>query len=383
MTTTVAARRAQERWFLDRGLPSVLTRRARLRAVWRRSAPCLAFAATIAACSAATYLLTGRHEYVGAPVAVQRIGLAVALVSIPVGAGIGWVVARKLTDHAEAGVSTVSAVIALVGGAVKGLTFGQHFGYLVWGLVSIAFVVVLTASGLGSVLGWAVRLAGTQIVAVWGLLVRALPVVLLSVLVFFDTAVWDLAASISTARFLWALAIFVVIAAAFVVQGTMDHAKPTLMAATASSRHAERLADTPFEDMPDPAEVRPLARGERFNIIFILAATQLARILTVAFSTWLLFFMMSLVLITPELLRDWSAHTPTHGTLLGYPIPVAEAVIKMTLFLGALTFMYVSARAVGDGEYRYQFLDPLIDDLKLTLLARNRYLNSPPDNRSG
>ena len=383
MDPQLRTRRAEERWFLDRGLPSVLTQRARLQAIWPRSAPCLAFFATLAAVSATTYWLTGRHEYIGAPVVVQRIGLAAALLSIPVAAGIGWFVARMLTDHAQAIVSTVSAVVAVVSGTVKGLTFQQHLGYLVTGVVSVALVLVLTASGLGSVIGWAVRLARTQIVAIWGLLIRALPVVLLSVLVFFNTAVWTLVATLSTARFGLALAIFVVIAAAFVVEGTMEHAKPTLMAATASSRHTERLADTPFEDMPDPAEARPLRRGERFNIIFILAATQLARILTVAFVTWLLFFMMSLVLITPELLRTWSQHAPTYETVLGYPIPVARALIEMTLFLGALTFMYVSARAVGDGEYRYKFLDPLIDDLELTLLARNRYLNNPPDNRSG
>lgn len=45
----------------------------------------------------------------------------------------------------------------------------------------------------------------------------------------------------------------------------------------------------------------------------------------------------------------------------------------MTLFLTALTFMYVSARAVGDGEYRSAFLDPLLDDLKILVTARNRY----------
>jgi hypothetical protein len=39
MDSTIAARRAAERWFLDRGLPSVITRRARLRAIWPRSAP--------------------------------------------------------------------------------------------------------------------------------------------------------------------------------------------------------------------------------------------------------------------------------------------------------------------------------------------------------
>ena len=119
-----------------------------------------------------------------------------------------------------------------------------------------------------------------------------------------------MAASLGTARFGLALAIFVVIAAAFVVQETMEHAKPTLMAATASSRHAERLVGTPFEHMPDPAEVRPLTQGQRFNVVFVLAATQLARIFTVAFVTWALFFMMGLVLMTPELMRNWTQHAP-------------------------------------------------------------------------
>lgn len=375
MTTTVAASRAQERWFLDRGLPSVLTQRARLQAIWPRSAPYLAFNATLSAFSAATYELTGRHEYyIGAPIAVQRIALAVALFALPAAAGIGWFVARMLTDHSQAIAATVSAVIGVAGTTVKGLTFEHHMVRLIAGVAGIVLVLALTASGLGSVIGWAVRLALTQVVAAWGLLIRALPVVLLSVLVFFNTAVWAMAASLSTARFGLALVIFVVIAAAFVVQETMEHAKPTLMAANASSRHAERLADTPFEHMPDPAEVRPLTRGERVNVVFVLAATQLARIFTVASVAWASFFIMGLVLVTPELMRTWTQRTPTYGVLLGHPIPVPQALIQMSLFLGALTFMYVSARAVGDGEYRYQFLDPLIDDLKLTLLARNRYL---------
>ena len=374
MTRTDEAHRAAERWFLDRGLPSVLTQRARLRAIWPRSAPCLAFFATLSACSTATYQLTGRHEYGDAPIAVQRIGVAAALLALPVAAGIGWFVARMITDRSQAIVSTVAAVISIASGTVKGLTFQQHLVYLITAVVAVVLVLVLTASGLGSVIGWAVRLALTQIVAAWGLLLRALPVVLLSVLVFFNIAVWAMAASLTRARFVLALTIFLAIAAAFLVQETIEHAKPTLIAATASSRHAERLVDTPFEHMPAPAEVRPLTRGERFNVVFVLAATQLARVFTVAFVTWALFFIMGLVLTTPELVRTWTQHTLTYDILLGYPILVPQALIRVTMFLGALTFMYVSARAVGDGEYEHRFLDPLIDDLKLTLLARNRYL---------
>ena len=59
--------------------------------------------------------------------------------------------------------------------------------------------------------------------------------------------------------------------------------------------------------------------------------------------------------------------------VLGWTVPVPDSLIHMSLFLGALTFMYISARAVGDADYRSTFLDPLIDDLHATLIARNRY----------
>ena len=64
---------------------------------------------------------------------------------------------------------------------------------------------------------------------------------------------------------------------------------------------------------------------------------------------------------------------PSDGTVLGMTIPVPDSLIQITLFLGALTFMYVSARTLSDADYRTQFFDPLIDDLRLTLVARNRY----------
>jgi hypothetical protein len=96
----------------------------------------------------------------------------------------------------------------------------------------------------------------------------------------------------------------------------------------------------------------------------------------VAWVTQLLFFVAGLVMLTPELLRQWTQHSLIHATTFGVPLPVPQAFINMIFFLGTLTFMYVSARSVGDGEYRREFLDPLIEDLKVTLLARNRYLNN-------
>jgi hypothetical protein len=46
--------------------------------------------------------------------------------------------------------------------------------------------------------------------------------------------------------------------------------------------------------------------------------------------------------------------------------------------LTAITFMYLAAKVVTDAAYRAQFLEPLTDDVRLTLVARDRYRSSLP-----
>ena len=139
-------------------------------------------------------------------------------------------------------------------------------------------------------------------------------------------------------------------------------------------KDTEGLADTPFASMPDPPASPKLRKTERVNVVFVLATSQLMQILVVAVVIAAIFFVLGLILLTPALLAE-STHSKgsTDGTLLGMTLPVPQALIHTTLFLVALAFMYIGARAVGDGEYRSTFLDPLIDDLHTTLIARNRY----------
>lgn len=106
---------------------------------------------------------------------------------------------------------------------------------------------------------------------------------------------------------------------------------------------------------------------------FVLVVSQLAHIMVVAVVTALLFFVLGLILLSPELLAVWTRNGSSDGTLLGMTIPVPQALIQVTMFLTALTFMYLSARAVTDAQYREQYLNPAIDDFRLTLAARNRY----------
>ncbi|MEE6163262.1 MULTISPECIES: hypothetical protein [unclassified Mycolicibacterium] len=376
MTAQAADLRAAERWFLDRGLPSVLTARGRLRAVWPRSAPALSGLAVISACSAIVYLLTGTttldvDEVDITP--VQWVALTVVTLAVPLVAAVGWLVARMTTDRSQSVASATSVVIALVCSVIE-----RDWASLGVTVCIVAAVLALTASGIGSVLGWAARLTMTQIAGIGELMVGSLPVVLLTVLVFFNTHVWLMAATITPVRMWLAVGLLVMIAVAFVISRLVERAKPILQSASASARHADRLKGTPFDQMADPGEPYPLTRGERFNEIFVLAATQIAQVLTVAAVTSGIFFVLGLIVLSPEVADKWTRGGAGSANILGLVLPVPQALAYTTLFLGSLTFMYVSARAVTDAEYRATFFDPLIDDLKLTIVARNRYRYNTP-----
>jgi len=368
----VSAPHAAERWFLDRGLPSVLTPAGRLRALWSRSAPGLAGFATVAICLRVISFLTGKTG-IDAPIDTpvgpgDWIIVSMALLTLPLASTIGWIVTRMVTNRGGAVVSAVAVAVAVAAAllsknaAAPGVTVGV-----------IALILTLTASGIGSVLGWAVRLTMSEMAAVGALVVRSLPTVLLIFLVFFNTPIWQMASKESRPRIWMALAFLLTIACAFLMSGTLERARPMMKTPDPPQEHAHQLAGTPFEDMPDRPVNEPLTFGERVNVVFVITATQIVQVSMVSVVTAGIFFVLGLILLNPEVLAAWSEGGPSDGTLMGMDFPVPNSLIHMTMFLGALTFMYITARAVGDGEYRSLYLDPLIDDLKVTLQARNRY----------
>jgi hypothetical protein len=213
----------------------------------------------------------------------------------------------------------------------------------------------------------------SNLAAAGSMVTRALPLLLLTILVFFNSPVRLMAATISRPRLWMALCFLTAIAAVFVVSVTRDRVKPMMDSDEPAHDHSTRLADTPFETMPDPVSVRPLSHVERLNVMFVVAASLLSQIFIIAAMASLLFLILGLIVLSPELLAAWTRNGRSDGTVLGMTIPVPDSLLQITFFLGALTFMYISARTVSDDDYRTRFFDPLIDDLQLTLTARNRY----------
>lgn len=369
------ARLSADFWFLERGLPTVLRPGALVRRLWPRSAPALAAFAVFMANSVLTVAITGKHtiNIDGEPTRTEWFVLALLVLVLPIAALVGWLVSRVTSIHVLTLVATLSAVVIVASGILGGPS-ERILANLVFEAIVVAVGLALTASGVGSILGWGLRTAMANLASIGALFVRALPVVLLTVLVFFNTYVW-LMASIVTRPRLWLALVFLgAISVAFITSATVDRVRPML----AGSRHPEgdddgRLAGTPFEAMPDPAAAAPLSRMERVNVVFVLATSQVLQVGLVAIVAALIFFVLGLILLSPELLAQWTRNGSGDGEILGMTLPIPQALIQTSMFLGALTFMYISARAVGDADYRARFIDPLIDDLRLTLVARSRY----------
>ncbi|PRC46471.1 hypothetical protein C6A85_89915, partial [Mycobacterium sp. ITM-2017-0098] len=215
MTPKTEQRMAAERWFLKRGLPAVLRPGVLVQRVWTRSAPALAALAVMMTFSMLVVLVTGKYtiDIDGTPTRTEWFVLAVVVVALPAAATVGWLVSRVEDRRTRGIVSAVSLGIATLGGIYAGPSAGVAID-LITELVLVVLIFVGTATGVGAILGWAVRMTSGNLASVGNMLLGALPVMLLTVLVFFNGPVWTMAATISRLRLWLALLFLLLIAAA-------------------------------------------------------------------------------------------------------------------------------------------------------------------------
>ena len=371
---STAERDAVERWFLQRGLPAVLKPGALLHRVWSRSAPALAALATFATNTILVAMLAGDRavDIAGTPTATEWLVLALLTVVTPAAVLMGWLVSRIAGVQRRLLVANASLALIALGAFFGGVSTRQHFN-LVFAAVCLAIILAATATGLGSILGWSARMTLANLAQSMRLLGRALPVVLLTFLVFFNGNVWLMSAVISRERLWLGTGLLYLIAAAYLVSGTQQRVLSVLSSPKPTSAVDAKLAGTPLENVSGTTTNEKLSTAERVNVVFVVAASQLAFVFVVAAITGMIFFVLGLILISPDLLGMWTQHLgSTDGRLLNMTIPVPDPLIQISMMLTAITFMYLAAKAATELDFRARFLDPMLEDLEVTLLARAR-----------
>lgn len=152
----------------------MVPRSALLRRLWSRSAPALTALAVIAANSILTVALSGSHtvDIAGRPNLPEGVVLALLVLVLPASVLAGWLVSRMDSPTRRATAASVAIAVIALGSVFGGPSRRIGVNLIIAG-ASVAVVLLLTATGFGSIIGWAVRLMLSNVAAIGAMFVRA------------------------------------------------------------------------------------------------------------------------------------------------------------------------------------------------------------------
>lgn len=382
MSTSTDDRSAIHEWFLRRGLPLVLTRRVRSRALVARSAPVVA---GMGALTAVTMLLadwTGENPDYGY---IARLSLIAAILA---GAPFGLhLLHERGTAASEAGRRTAALAVMAIFVLVMPVTAS---GWSPAALAEVpAFLIVsllavwLTYLGFGAILLWAFRFAWVQLGALGTLMSRALPLLMLTVVVYFTGELWQLAARMTRERLWQTIGFLSVVALIFMIATIRDEVNTLREDRSGPLDPCALLAGTPLaRHVFDPSATRtPLSLAEQVNVVAVMVVAQAIQV--VLFTTGLLAFFLALgvIAIPDDVTVLWSGEQscavgtpPCAVTWFGIHIPIPQTVVHTSLFVAVLSGLYFTVSTSVDPLYRERFFEPLIADVAVSLAGRDAYL---------
>jgi hypothetical protein len=368
-------------WFLHRGLPLVLTRRVRSRALIERSAPTVSgIGAVIALTMTLTELTDGDPDYG----LVIRLGvLTLLLIAAPFAL---YLLHRSGTTRSEAG--RTSAALLVMALFVFGLPFADSgfSGIAAAEIVGFAVVAVLaiwlTYVGIGSIVLWAFRFAWFQVGALGTLMSRALPLLMLTVVVYFTGELWQLAARMTRERLWQTIGFLAVVAILFMVTTIRDEVKALRDDRAGQTEPARLLEGTPLATADAHSPVRtPLSFAEQVNVVAVMVVAQAIQVVLFTAGLFAFFVALGVVAVPDDVAVLWSAEEtcavgepPCAGTWFGIHVPIAQTVVHVSLFVAVLSGLYFTVSTSVDPIYRERFFDPLISDVAVSLAGRDAYL---------
>ncbi|MGH3431296.1 MAG: hypothetical protein ACRDQB_00510, partial [Thermocrispum sp.] len=320
--------------------------------------------------------------------ALLVLGLTVGALAVPpLGGCLVSRFMRRFDGRGQTVIAVVVLALAVVVLAIEQATGLHEQAFWVSALVTVSgilLLLLLTYLGAGSILAWAARVAAQQVGAVGTLASKALPLLMIVILLSFFTAeVWQLVDPIYMNRTrLWGVVAFLaalgVLFLRSVVADEMKDMEQQRQALRADDLRS-RLADTPFAgQVADDHHGRrnPLTHGERFNVVLVFFFAQAVQIVFFAFMVFCFFMVFGAIAVTDGLIEAWLTHPPDAdgGKLFGLTMPVPEELVQVSIFLSAFSGLYFAGAAATDPLYREKFFDPLVADVRVSLAARDAYL---------
>lgn len=372
-------------WFLHRGLPLVLTRRVRSGSLIERSAPMVSGVGAAISLTMLLADLTGDDRDIGY---VIRLGVLTALlVAAPFAL---YLLHRIGTTLSEAGRRSAALVVMAV--FVFGLPFAASGFSGIAAAEAAGFAVVavlavwLTYLGIGAIVLWALRFAWVQLGALGTLMSRALPLLMLTVVVYFTGELWQLAARMPRQRLWQTIGFLALVALIFVVTTIRDEVRSLREDRAEQDDPAKRLEGTPLAVEPGTRLSRtPLSLAEQVNVVAVMVFSQTIQVVFFTTGLFAFFLALGIVAVPDDVAVLWSSEEtcpvgqpPCPGTWFGVHVPVPQTIVHVSLFVAVLSGLYFTVSTSVDPLYRERFFDPLIADVAVSLAGRDAYLTMEP-----
>lgn len=364
-----------ERWFIDRGLPHFIADYSASRDVLTRAVPILSLIflievlgalnlewpwwANVASVAGGVALLVGAWAAVNA--AARRPALA---------------------RPQRLGAPEVAVFVA--GPALLPLVFG---GQVLSAATTAAgnlllFLVIygITSYGLVPMAVWALRHMGRQVGALFDLLVRTLPLLLLFVtFLFVNAEVWQLGASLDMQSLWTIVALFVALGTLFVA--TRLPRELSRLSSFTSWDEVDRLTrGTPAERLA-PARERepgtPLTRRQWINVGLVALFSQGIQIIFVSVLIGAFFVAFGLIAITPGVIEAWAGLRPHELTTLNVgarSLILSRELVQVAIFLASFSGLYFTVSAITDETYRKEFYEDILEAIRKAFAVRETYL---------
>lgn len=373
--------RGVHEWFLHRGLPLVLTRRVRSRALIQRSAPMVSALGALTALTMLLAEVTGGDTDLGY---VVRLGvITTVLVAAPF---VLHLLHRRGTRVGAAGRRSGALLVMLVFVVITPVTVE---GWSAAALAEVpAFLAVsllaiwLTYLGFGSIALWAFRFAWTQFGALGTLMSRALPLLMITVVVYFTGELWQLSARTTRQRLWETIGFLALVAVLFMVTTIRDEVRALRDDRAGQTNPAELLAGTPLAVPAGHQPARtPLSAAEQVNVVAVMVVAQAIQVVLFTAGVFAFFLALGVIAVPDDVTVLWAAQDtcevgqpPCAGTWFGVHIPIPQTVVHMSLFVAVLSGLYFTVSTSVDPLYRQRFFEPLIADVAVSLAGRDAYL---------
>jgi hypothetical protein len=220
-------------------------------------------------------------------------------------------------------------------------------------LLLLALIYGIVGIGLLSIVRWAAGRLVSQLAASLVLLTRAVPVLLIFMIVLFiNTEMWQVFSDVSDPALVGVVALFLAVGSVFI-----------------ASRLPREVRALEVEVAADP----PLTPRQRFNVGLVMFVSQGLQVLVVAVLVGAFFVAFGALAITPDVVETWIEAKP--HAIAGHPA-LSEELVKVSSALAAFSGLYYAIAVLSDATYREEFLEELQTSLRETFGDRARYLEA-------